>query len=109
VKDLEKYSSIILCSGVYGDKIHKDLLRWIENIEKSSLNEQAKMYMFLTWFGRGDSEKNAIENAKDILEKKSIRLEDDYITCFGGKGFVRKNHPNTEDCENILDWVKSKS
>lgn len=110
INDLKKYKFIILCSGVYGDKIHKNLLRWIGQIEKKAIHENVKIYMFLTWFGRGQSDKNALKEVKTILEKKKISLEDDYITCYGsGMGIIRYNHPNKEDCEKVLNWVRSKT
>ena len=70
VNDLKKYKFIILRSSVHGDKVHRDLLRWLGQIEKTSIHENAKIYMFLTWFGRGQSDKNAIKEVKNILEKK---------------------------------------
>lgn len=92
--NLKEYAPIILCSGVYGDKVH----------------ENAKFYVFLTWFGRGQSDKNAIKEVKQLLEEKQMSLESDYITCFGqGMGIIRHGHPNEEDCEKVLNWVKSKS
>ena len=109
VNDLKKYESIILCSGVYGGKVHKGLLRWLGEIEKTSIHENAKIYMFLTWFGVGQSDKNAIKEVENILAKKKISLEDDYITCYGGRGIIRHGHPNKEDCEKILNWVRLKS
>ena len=107
--DLKKYKSIILCSGVYGDKVHKDLIGWLGQIEKTSINENAKFYMFLTWFGRGQSDKNAIKEVKNILGKNNLNLEDDYMTCYGGKGIIRSSHPNKEECERVLNWVKLKN
>ena len=109
VNDLKKYKSIILCSSVRGDKVHKDLLRWLGLIEKTSINENAKIYMFLTWFGRGQSDKNAIKEVKNILDRKNISLEDDYITCYGGMGIIRRGHPDKEDCEKVLNWVRLKT
>ena len=107
VNDLKKYKSIILCSGVYGDKVHKNLFKWLGQIEKTSIHENAKIYMFLTWFGRGQSDKNAIIGVKNILEEKKISLENDYMTCYGkGMGIIRHGHPNKEDCERVLNWVK---
>lgn len=109
-KDLKKYAPIILCSGVYGDKVHENLLEWLNQIERVSVHENAKFYVFLTWFGRGQSDKNAIKEVKQLLEEKQMSLESDYITCFGqGMGIIRHGHPNEEDCEKVLNWVKSKS
>ena len=110
VNDLKKYMSIILCSGVYGGKVHKDLLRWLNQIERTSIHENAKIYVFLTWFGVGQSDKSAIRGVNNILEEKKISLESDYMTCYGKKMvFIRYSHPNKEDCEKVLNWVKSKT
>jgi|GEM_PF-1298999 len=108
-KDMKKYKTIILCSGVYGGKVHKHLLEWIEQIEKTSIHENAKFYMFLTWFGRGQSDKNAIKEVKVFLEKHKLSLDDDYITCYGGKSIIRQDHPNKEDCEKVLNWLRLKT
>ena len=108
--DLKKYRSIILCSGVYGGEAHKDLLRWLNQIEKTSIHENAKIYVFLTWLGVGQSEKSAIKGLKNILEEKKMSLENDYMTCYGqGMRIIRHGHPNKEDCERVLKWVKSKT
>ena len=108
VNDLKKYLTIILCSGVYGAKVHKGLLRWLNQIERKSIHENAKIYVFLTWFGRGQSDKTAIKKVKNILEEKKMSLENDYMTCYGGKAIIRYGHPNKGDCERVLNWVKSK-
>jgi len=108
-KDLNCYNSIILCSGLYGSRVHKLLQRWLAQIKKTSINENAKIYLFLTWFGIGKSDKEAIREVKNILEEKKMSLEKDYMTCLGkGLVFVRSNHPNKEDYKKILNWVKSK-
>lgn len=107
--DLREYTSIILCSGVYLDKVHQGLLGWLGQVKKTSIHENAKFYMFLTWFGRGQSHKNAIKAVKYILGEHKINLENDYIACYGGKGIIRYGHPNKEDCEKILDWVRQKT
>ncbi len=109
VNDLMKYKSIILCSGVYGDKVHKDLIGWLRQVKKTSINENTKFYMFLTWFGRGQSDKNAIKEVKNLLGMNKINLDDDYITCYGGKGIIRHGHPNKEDFDKVLDWMRLKN
>ena len=110
VNDLKKYTPIILCSGVYGGEVHKDLLRWLNQIERTSIHENAKIYAFLTWIGRGQTDESAIKRVRDILEKKKMRLEKDYMTCYGqAMRIIRHGHPNKEDCEKVLNWVKSKT
>lgn len=110
VNDLKKYTSIILCSGIYGGEVHKDLLRWLNQIERTSIHKNAKIYMFLTWFGRAQSDKSATDEVKNILKKKKLSLENDYMTCYGqGMWIIRHGHPNKKDCERVLNWVKLKT
>ncbi len=110
VINLKKYTSIILCSGLIGGKVHNNLLRWLNQTDKTSINENAKIYMFLTWIGRGQLDKIAVKGVKDILEEKKISLENDYMTCYGNAmGIIRRGHPNKEDFERVLNWVKSKT
>lgn len=108
--DLKEYTSIFLCSGVYGGSVHRDLLRWLDRIDKTSINDNAKIFAFLTWFGRGHSDKTAMQGVKRRFEEKQLHVESDYMTCFGqGLGIIRHSHPNEEDCERVLNWVKSKT
>lgn len=105
---LDTYESIILCSGVYMGIAHAGLTKWLDNLEKTQLNSNVKFYMFMTWFGRGNSDKTAMEKTDSSLKKIGLKLEDNYATCFGkGMGLVRLGHPNTKDFEKILHWVKA--
>ena len=50
VSDLKKYESIILCSGVYGDQIHRVLWRWLGQIEKHQYMRMQRFICFdLVW------------------------------------------------------------
>ncbi|MBN1290190.1 MAG: hypothetical protein JXA49_11215 [Actinobacteria bacterium] len=109
VNDLKDYTSIVLCSGVQGGKVQKGLLRWLNSIQRTSIDENAKIYLFLTWFGIGQSDKSAVNEVKNTLEEKKMSLENDYMTCYGGKGIIRFSHPNKEDFETVLNWVNSLS
>lgn len=108
-KDLKKYTSIVLCSGVQGGKAQKGLLKWLKPIKRASINKNAKIYMFLTWFGRGKSDKSALNGVEKILKKKKMNLENDYMTCYGGKFIIRPSHPNEKDFKKVLNWVNSLS
>ncbi len=107
-RDWKDYDSIILSSGVYGGKVHKNLMEWLKGIEKTSINGDASFHMFLTWFGRGRSDKDAIKELKKFIEKNELSFDDDYMACYGGKGFIRHGHPDNEDCKKVLNWLKSK-
>jgi menaquinone-dependent protoporphyrinogen IX oxidase len=104
--DLPYYDVIILTSGVYVGHVHKNILKWINSIEKNTINSNTKVYIFLTWLGRGNSDKVAIKEVKNLLRKKGINLEDDYMKCLGKSfGLIRYSHPNEEEYKNVLLWA----
>lgn len=97
---------IVLASGVYGNHVHKNITAWINSIEKKAMKEDVKIYLFLTWFGRGDSDKAAFNETKELLSEKGIVLQDNYVTCFGkGMGVIRGGHPDEEECKKVLSWA----
>ncbi|MBN1472661.1 MAG: hypothetical protein JW925_12840 [Syntrophaceae bacterium] len=90
--------------------MHKDLLRWLNQIKRTSIHQNSKIYVFLTWFGRGRSDEDAIKEVKNILEQKKMSLENDSMTCYGQVlWIIRHGHPNKDDCERVLKWAKSKT
>lgn len=105
---LQIYEKITICTGVYGDNMHKSLRSWLMDIDKTALHENAKFYAFLTWIGRGKSDQAAVRKIRRLLENKGLALEEDFITCFGKMLRIKYNHPNKDDYRKVLDWVKSK-
>lgn len=103
---LEDYNHIVICSGVYGDKIHASLVEWLNELKVEDLRENVEFHVFLTWFGRGKSDRNAFKEAAKILKSKGIACSKSYGTCFGGKWFIRKGHPNGDDFKQAVAWVK---
>ena len=104
--DLSCYDAIILASGVYANHVHKNILAWINSIEINTNSSNTKAYIFLTWIGRGNSDRVAFNEVKHLLEEKGIKLEDNYMKCFGkGMGLIKYSHPNEEDYKNVLQWA----
>ena len=103
--DLSGYDTIILASGVYANHPHKNILKWLMNIQSDMLNPDAKIYLFLTWIGRGNSDKRAFNDVKRLLNEKGLGPEENYMTCFGKMGLIRNSHPDDEDYNNVLSWV----
>ncbi|MFA9422020.1 MAG: flavodoxin domain-containing protein [Sedimentibacter sp.] len=105
--NLEDYDAIIVASGIYGNHPHKNISNWINNIQSRNIKSNVKFYTFFTWFGRGKSDVDCFNEIKNLLEQKNIKLEDNYMKCFGGgMGFVRKSHPNQDDYNNVMQWAK---
>jgi hypothetical protein len=64
--------------------------------------------MFMTWFGRGKSDRSAMKKVNASLNIISAELQDDYISCYGENMiFIRRGHPDREDYEKILNWVQN--
>ena len=107
--DISEYEHIVLCSGVYGDKIHGLLFKWLKSIDKKRIKESAKFHLYLTWFGRGKSDEHTMEQVANILKEKGLNFDRNYGSCFGGGMFIiRRGHPNSEDMEKALEWMKEK-
>ncbi len=106
--DLSQFDIIILSSGIYGGLVHKNLSTWLNSIDKNTINTNVKIYLFLTWLGRGKSAKGGFDKVKRLLSNKGLQLEDDYMTCFGKSFFfIRRSHPNIEDFNNVMEWANN--
>lgn len=106
--DLQKYDHIVLCSGVYGDKLHSALSGWLKRTERERFKQDVRFHVFLTWFGRGASDQRAMAEAARLLAEKGFGCDENYGSCFGGKFIIRKGHPDTGDRSKALAWLKQK-
>lgn len=106
-RDFSSYDSIILASGVYANHVHKNIVSFLKDIPADSINKSSKIYLFLTWIGRGSSDKSAFNEVKRLLCEKGINIEENYIECYGNvKRIIKKSHPNEEDCKKVLSWME---
>ncbi|MDC7226960.1 MAG: flavodoxin domain-containing protein [Spirochaetales bacterium] len=105
--NLKDYETIVIGSGVYGNNLHKNLREWLVQINGASFHEEVKIYSFITWIGRGKSDKTTLAKIKNLVEDKNLKLEENYKTCFGRMLNIRRRHPNEDDYKDILSWVKS--
>ena len=106
-EELSQYDAIILTSGVYGGTVHKNLVNWLKNFDSSTMNPNAKVYLLLTWLGRGKSDMDSFHLVEKLLVEKDIKLENNYMQCFARSFLIFKySHPNEEDYKNVLAWVK---
>jgi 8-oxo-dGTP pyrophosphatase MutT (NUDIX family)/flavodoxin len=105
--NLSDYDGIIFGSGVYAGKLHKSLSVLLGTLKKDAVKPGCRLYLFLTWFGRGHSDSDAFREAGHILSENGLLLEPDTASCFGaGFGFIRTGHPDEADLRNMLTWVK---
>lgn len=102
--NLNNYDLIFIGSGVYGGRLHKDIINFLNSL---NLNSKKKFAFFISWFGRGKSDKRAVEKCTKILTSKNQVVHRDYYKCFGqGFKFFRKNHPNDDDLRLAIKWAK---
>jgi len=102
--DLEGIDIVFIGSGVYAGRLHKNIIRFINNF--SNQNVKAIVF-FATWFGRGKSIETAINNCKNILLNKNYNVLNEYFECYGnGFKFIRKNHPNEKEYAKARVWAK---
>ena len=100
----EGIDNVILCSGVYGGHVHKNIIKWIES--RTTLKD-IKIHLLLTWIGRGKSNHTAFKEIKKTVRLKDGELSDNFFSCFGkGFGIIRKSHPDKKDMENALAWIR---
>jgi len=105
---LSKYNKIILSTGVYGGRPHSNLVKWLKSIDKEDIAENTEFFIFMTWFGRGKSDKNVIKKINSLLKKVDKKLEDNYITCLGKNMLIiRYKHPNKLEFKEVLNWIKN--
>jgi menaquinone-dependent protoporphyrinogen IX oxidase len=106
--DLKSYDVIILGSGVYMNKVHKNLFSWLDSTEAASFKDGVSIYLFLTWIGRGASDKAAYKALASYLANKHILLQPSLMECYGNmKKLIWPSHPDEKDISKVLDWARA--
>lgn len=104
--DLSRFEDIYLLTGIYAGKIHKNLSRWLKELDEDDLSYKPAFHVFLTWLGRGSSDQTAFDEIQAILNEKGTSCDPDFDSCFGGMAFIRKGHPDDRDLNKALGWMK---
>jgi flavodoxin len=105
--DLNKYDLVGFGSGIYYNKIHKNIKKFVEKIENA---DKQKSFLFTT-SGRG--KKDFTEKFKELLNSKGF----DAVSTFSCKGFdtfgplkiiggINKGRPNEKDIKNARNFAK---
>jgi hypothetical protein len=101
---------VVLGSGVYGGKVHRNLVSWVEDLDVGSLAEGTRLYLLLTWIGRGRSNEAAYARFEKVLEKKGLSLQSDCPSCYGQfTSMIRKHHPDETDIRAMVRWAEGVS
>ncbi|MBD3173263.1 hypothetical protein GF326_12425 [Candidatus Bathyarchaeota archaeon] len=109
--DLRDFDIVFLGTGIYGAEPNAELLNYLKEMNpKNNVN----FALFLTWFGRGTTDKAVYDLVKTIVEDKGCRLLEDYYSClFEGNIIIArfifpdsKGHPTAEDLSNARKWAR---
>lgn len=113
--NLNDFDLVFVGSGVYAGKPNMDMLNYLSNMSSEGKRQFA---FFLTWFGRGTSDKPALEKMKEAIEAKGPRTVESCYKCQGeghtaGTRFVSRlighnanGHPNAEELSAARAWAK---
>jgi flavodoxin len=109
--NLRDYDLVFLGTGIYGAEPNAELLNYLNEM---NLKNNVNFALFITWFGRGTTDKVVYERIKAIVEAKGQRLLENYYSClFEGSIIVArfifpdsKGHPTTEDLCNARKWAR---
>lgn len=107
-RNLDDYDLVGFGSGIYYGKIHKNIKKFIENIEHM---DNQKTFIFTT---SGRDKKDFNEKFRDILDLNGFNV----IADFNCKGFdtfgpikliggINKGRPNEKDVDNAKKFSKS--
>ena len=102
--DLRSYDMIGFASGIYFSKFHQSILKFAEK----NLPDDKKVFLICTY---GGSEN--YRSIEQILDKKHASV----VGKFGCKGYdtfgpfrliggIAKGHPDNEDIQNAVEFVK---
>ena len=116
--DLNDFDLVFVGTGVYAGKPNVDMLNYLNEI---NLNNSRQFAVFMTWFGRGKSDKTAFDKMKTAIEGKGQKTLQSCYECQGEghtamtRGISRlmghnaNGHPNAEELSAARKWAKEVS
>lgn len=102
---------MFLGTGIYGAEPNAELLNYLNEM---NLKNNVNFVLFITWFGRGTTDKDVYDKIKATVEAKGQRLLENYYSClFEGSIMIArvifpdsKGHPTAEDLCNARKWAR---
>lgn len=90
-------------SGVYWNAPHRGL----QKLDGLLRDRAARVALFFTWAGRGDSLDRADRVLRRWLSESEIPVLKGHFSCYGECfGLFRRGSPNREDLENVRAWAR---
>ena len=109
--DLDDFDLVFLGTGNYGAKPNAAMLNYLK---ETNLKNSKIFALFMTWLGRGTTDKAVYDIIKATVEEKGQRLMENYYSClFQGPSIIARvifrnanGHPTAEDLSNARKWAK---
>ena len=109
--DLDNFDPVFLGTGVYGGNPTAELLNYLKDMQ---LENSLHFALFMTWFGRGTTDKDAYNTVKAAVEAKGQSLLENCYSClFERFSIITRfvfpdsiGHPTTDDLSNARKWAR---
>ena len=109
--DWNDFDLVFLGTGNYGAKPNAEMLGYLKEV---NLSNKRIFALFMTWVGRGTTDKAVYDIVKAAVEEKGQRLMKNYYSClFQGHSKIARvvfrnanGHPTAEDLSNTRKWAK---
>lgn len=108
IRDLDKYDIIGLASGIYMGKCHQQILKFIK--ESKGLSTNKKVFLIVT---SGSNGKKYGRTEQVMLENRGCQFLGIYkckgydtYGIFKYIGGIAKGHPNNEEIDKAIEFVK---
>jgi flavodoxin len=113
--DLNDFDLVFIGTGNYSARPSEVMLDYLKEM---NLNDSRHFALFMTWIGRGTTDKAVYDIVKAAVEAKGQKLLENYYSCFGEthstmeRGIARlifpdaRGHPTAEDLSNARKWAK---
>ncbi len=113
--DLDNFDLVFLGTGNYDANPNAELLNYLKEMNPKNNVDFA---LFMTWLGRGTTDKGVYNEVKAAVEAKGQRLLENCYSClFEGHSIIArvigrivfpnaKGHPTAEDLSNARKWAK---
>ena len=112
--NLNDYDMVFVGTGNYAGRPNADMLNYLKGIE---LKNSRQFALFLTWFGRGKSDKGVFDRIKTVLEAKNQKVLDNCYKCQGeghnllqrffawAMGHGCRGHPDASELSAARTWA----
>ena len=113
--DLNSFDLVFVGTGNYAAKPNADIVNYLK---ETSLKNSRQFALFMTWFGRGKSDKAVFDKMKTTIEASGQEMLENCYKC-QGEGhtmFTRliarlmrhdaRGHPNAEELGAARKWAK---